>query len=210
LAFIESHFTEAGTKPAKGGKVLPVLSCKICKGQMKKGRRLERQTDGKVTKHNNGSLKRHLQNHGVRFGDQDEKEDEEQQQQQQQQQQQRRRAKDEPGQTKITQFTKMSPEMEEELTQAIVLMCALDNRPFNVVQGKGFKYLMTKATQHRFSVPSRTTVADRCKTMAKQAREVTRNRIKEDVDDGATFTMSFDAWKDRCVCVLACSDVERA
>ena len=72
-------------KPAQGGKVLPVLSCKICKGKMKKGRRLERQTDGKVTKHNNGSLKRHLQNHGVRFGDQDEKDEEQQQQQQQQQ-----------------------------------------------------------------------------------------------------------------------------
>ena len=201
MALIEAHFKKAGTKSTKGGKVLPVVACKICSGEIKKGRPLERKTDGKVTRHNNGSLKRHLENHGLQFGDEEEEEEEEEQQQQQQ-----RRAKDEPGQMKITQFTKMSPEMEEELTQAIVLMCALDNRPFNIVEGKGFQYLMSKATQHRFAVPSRMTVADRCKTMAKQAREVTRIRIKQDVDDGATFTMSFDAWKDRCVCVCACSD----
>lgn len=49
----------------------------------------------------------------------------------------------------------------------------------------------------RYTVPFRWTIKRKCVSMAEQAREATRTTIKADAEGGATFTMSFDAWKDR-------------
>lgn len=175
----------------KKGNTLPTKICKICTRQMNKGKPLDRKTDGKVTMHTRGNLSRHLKKHGVVFGKQPE----------QPQQPLKLKVKDDAGQSKITQFARFSERQQEEVTQAIVLMCATDNRPFAIVDGRGFRMLLDKATGQRYDIPSRRTIARKCTTMAEQARATTRAVMKEDLDGGATFTMSFDAWKDRCVVV---------
>lgn len=170
------------------------MKCKICAGKMA-GKALERKTDGCVSFHHRGNLRRHLEKHGMVF----KKNGGASADQQQQQQQQNQASRVDATQSKITHFTSFTAQQAEELTQAIVLMCALDNRPFSIVEGRGFRLLLDKATGRRYVIPSRWTIARKCTSMAEQARAATRAVINVDTDDGATFTASFDAWKDRCV-----------
>lgn len=160
------------------------MCCLVCKGKKKEGKPLTRKSDGMVLVHGKTKLKQHLERHGIVFGG----------------------AKEEAqvptaaaGQTRITHFTRMSPREQEEITQAIVLMCALDNRPFAIVEGRGFRYLLEKITGKRYNIPSRSTLTRKCTSMADQARGHTRTTIKVDAAAGATFTLSFDAWKDKYV-----------
>lgn len=164
-----------------------------------KGKKLRVGATGNITTHSAGNLKRHLKNvHGLVYGVPENA---------------TAAARGGAGSTKlvkgqqsITQFARMSPAEEDELLQACVLFCALDNRPFVTVEGRGFKHLLKKATRGRWSMPGRRTVARRCTVMADQARAATRQLIKKDTADGANFTYSFDAWTDRCVHACGRSD----
>lgn len=187
-AQVTSFFEPGGRTTNKAGKTMAVMCCLVCNGTMKGYQKLDRTTSGKLTIHSKDTMKAHLARHGINFGCGPQEE---------QQQQRQQVVKQEKGQTKLEQFARFTPQQQEELTQAIVLMCALDNRPFAVVEGRGFRMVLEKATGKRYTVPSRWTIKRKCVSMAEQARKVTRTTIKADVEGGATFTMSFDAWKDR-------------
>jgi hypothetical protein len=201
-ALIEQYFKHDGTQKDKKGKSRDVDRCRICSGELKEFPFLgNRKTDGRIAHHQRGNLARHLLvKHGIALG-----------------QAATVPAPADiappPGQLSLKQFAKMTANEEEEVHQAIVLFCALDNRPFAVVEGRGFQVLLNKATRGRFSIPSRRTIARKCTVMSKQAREMMKAAIKKDTMGGATFTTTFDAWTDRCVrvragfcflCVCAC------
>lgn len=182
--FINSYFERDNSENDSGNnkKGLPVFRCKVCVGS-KPGKILERKTSGRILVHNSGNLKCHLALHDVRFGDSNQKKAVE-------------KRKEPSGQSRIVEYMKMTQYQKEEVTRAIVVMCAMDNRPFSVVDGRGFKLLLSKASGNRYDVPSRYTIKRKCTAMAQQARESTRNAIQMDVESGASFTMSFDAWRD--------------
>ena len=188
VAFINSHFEDGGVSKTKRGTTVAKKVCKVCTGKMP-GKPMKRKHDGRVKGHSIFNLRRHLGKHGIVYGGGAQAGAE----------QQRPAVKKEGAQCKITEYGVFTPQQQEEVTQAIVLFCALDNRPHAVVEGRGFKLLMSKATRNRYNVPSRWTISRKCTIMAKQARKMTRTTIKADLEAAATFTMSFDAWKDRCV-----------
>lgn len=188
-AFIDKHFEPLGKIKNKKGEVLNVKQCKVCKGTMP-GKHLKKRTSGKITYHHRGNLKRHLeQAHGIVYGGAGGA---------------GAGSSKEPdlmlpkGQQSIKAFTNVNPQEEAELLDACVLFCALDNRPFAAVEGRGLKHLLTVATRGRWKLPGRRTIARRCTAMAAQARAATRALIQKDTADGANFTYSFDAWTDRC------------
>lgn len=177
----------------KKGEVKILKQCKVCKGTMP-GKQLKKKASGKITYHHRGNLKRHLQQaHGIVYGGAAGA---------------RTGAgaaapssKEQvlpKGQPPITAFTNVGRQEEAELLDACVLFCALDNRPFAAVEGRGLKHLLRVATRGRWKLPGRRTIARRCTAMAEQARAATRALIQKDTADGANFTYSFDAWTDRC------------
>lgn len=186
-ALIDSYFEAAGTKTTKSGKTRDLKRCLICT-KKKPGKALARKSDGLVTVHGQHNLREHLERHDVVFGAKKQQQEEEQ-----------KRPPLTGGQTPITNYTRMTPREQEAVTQAIVLMCALDNRPLSIVDGRGFQLLVDVATGKRYKMPSRWTITRKCTSMADQARDGTRTIIKVDADAGATFTLSFDAWKDKYV-----------
>lgn len=94
------------------GKTLPVKKCKVCKGE-KAGEPLKRSSDGLVTLHTSGNLKRHLLLHNVVFGAPPPPKE----------QKQKGPVKNEdPSQSTMLHFARFTKQQQEELTQAIVLM----------------------------------------------------------------------------------------
>lgn len=131
------------------------------------GKHLKKKANGKIAVHHRGNLKRHLREvHGIVYGGV---------------------AKGGAsasasapkapvllkGQQSIKSFTNVSPQEEAELLDALVLFCALDNRPFAAVEGRGMRQLLRVATRGRWALPGRRTIARRCTAMAEQARAAT-------------------------------------
>ena len=191
-AWVDSHFDDDGTKPDKKGVERLMKRCKICAGKMQGLMLGSRRTNGRMAFHQRGNMKRHLLGqHGRAYkakgsvpSDARDK---------------GAAAKLAPGQQTLGMFAKWGEQEEKQMEQAIVLFCALDNRPFAVVDGPGFKHLIKTATKNRYTIPSRRTIARRCTTMAAQARARTQAAIEKDTAEGATYTTSFDAWTDRYV-----------
>lgn len=65
------------------------------------------------------------------------------------------------GQRSITEFSPYPDAMSNEIHDALVVMRALDNRPFNVVECSGFRHFVEKATQKRYALPCRATLRNR-------------------------------------------------
>ncbi len=103
----------------------------------------------------------------------------------------------------MTDFAFYTDREIQEVNDALVVMCALDNRPFNMVECRGFRYFVEKATKKRYVLPSRATLRSRSRTMADQLRAALKKQIQHDVDNGATFTLTFDGWTDRSVVIYS-------
>lgn len=99
----------------------------------------------------------------------------------------------------MRQFANFSTAEANDIHDGLVVMCALDNRPFNVVDCKGFQYFVDKATQRRYVLPCRATLRRRCSSMSEQLRAALKEQIETDLQKGATFTLTFDCWTDRSV-----------
>lgn len=105
------------------------------------------------------------------------------------------------GQMAIQAFMSFSPEKTQQCHEALVLMCAIDNRPYYMVECHGFRYFINAISGGRYTPPSRATLRVMTASMAGQIKETTTTIITEDVKDGAVIHLTFDAWTDRYVMI---------
>ena len=94
-----------------------------------------------------------------------------------------------------------------EMRSVLTYLCAADLRPFNVVEGAGFK----KAAQFFISVghkygnvdintilPSRATIADTCRSEAVEDRQKLVQTINAFVQQYGLIGVTTDMWQDSC------------
>lgn len=85
---------------------------------------------------------------------------------------------------------------EQQNGIALAVMCALDHRPFNVVECEGFRYFVQTITQGRYVLPARKTVRATVFSLAEQLRTKTQKQLEADIAAGSTVNLTFDAWTD--------------
>ena len=95
--------------------------------------------------------------------------------------------------------------VKQGVTGKCVSFCAMDIRPFNIVEGEGFKLLAQElidvgATYGKVPasavIPCANTVTNHCKTSAGEKREAFTTQIKAHLKNGGTVGMTTDMWTD--------------